>query len=89
MQKPWLPCRYWPKPLRSFFSGCSSPLSLPADDHKSSSLALDISQVGRDFYRMEEGKEDGQGLYTGEFMAQYSWAEDVAGYLDRKSGALL
>lgn len=45
--------------------------------------------MGRDFYRMEEGKEDGQGLYTGEFMAQYSWAEDVAGYLDRKSGALL
>mgnify|MGYP004527374241 CR=1 FL=1 len=45
--------------------------------------------MGRDFYRMEEGKEDGQGLYTGEFMAQYFWAEDAAGYLDRKSGALL
>lgn len=53
------------------------------------SLALDTSQVDCDFYRMEEGKEDGQSLYTGEFMAQYSWAEDVAGYLDRKNGALL
>ena len=51
------------------------------------SLALNTELVDCDYYRMES-EQTGRERYTGEFMAQYSWAESVAGYLSRKNSLL-
>ena len=51
------------------------------------SLALNTELVDCDYYRMESEQSGGE-RYTGEFMAQYSWAESVAGYLSRKNSLL-
>lgn len=50
------------------------------------SLALDVPLVSCDFYRFEAGDPEARSLYAGEFMAQYSWAEGMTAYLDRKAG---
>ena len=52
------------------------------------SMALDVKSVDCDYYRYEENSATYGGLYTGEFMVQYSWAESVAGYLDHKEGLI-
>ena len=52
------------------------------------SMALDVSLVDCDYYRYEEDSATYGGLYTGEFMVQYSWAESVSGYLDHKEGLI-
>jgi hypothetical protein len=36
-----------------------------------------------DFYEMQKGDEMAVNAYAGEFMAQYSWAEIEAAYLNR------
>ena len=46
------------------------------------SLAVDASQVDCDYYRFGELDAAAVNAYAGEFMAQYSWAEFVIGYLE-------
>lgn len=52
--------------------------------HKTyNSIALDDETVDCDYYRFLKMEVPSINTYTGEFMTQYSWAEFVAGYLDR------
>lgn len=53
--------------------------------HKSyNSLALNTALADCDYYDFIRGNSSGtKNAYTGSFMAQYSWAEFMAGYLDR------
>ena len=48
-------------------------------------ISLNISLVDCDYYRFLQMDVPTINAYTGEFMTQYSWAEFVAGYLDRLS----
>lgn len=41
------------------------------------SIAIDTSKVDCDFYRYKQGDEEALDAYVGEFMNQYSWAEEV------------
>lgn len=56
-----------------------------AVNKKYNSLSVDTSLIDCDFYHYIS--EDGicHNKYTGEFMAQYSWAEHMNGYLERIS----
>lgn len=47
------------------------------------SLAVDAEKIECDYYMFKNGDKDILDTYEGEFMAQYSWAEYVSGYLDR------
>ena len=49
-------------------------------------IALHAEAVDCDYYRFLKMDVPSINTYTGEFMTQYSWAEFVAGYLDRISG---
>jgi two-component SAPR family response regulator len=52
--------------------------------HKSyNAIALNDKLVDCDYYRFMKMDVPSINTYTGEFMTQYSWAEFVAGYLDR------
>lgn len=52
--------------------------------HKSyNAIALNDESVDCDYYRFLKMDVPSINAYTGEFMTQYSWAEFVAGYLDR------
>lgn len=52
--------------------------------HKSyNAIALNDAMVDCDYYRFLKMDVPSINTYTGEFMTQYSWAEFVAGYLDR------
>lgn len=52
--------------------------------HKSyNAIALNDELVDCDYYRFLKMDVPSINTYTGEFMTQYSWAEFVAGYLDR------
>lgn len=52
--------------------------------HKSyNAIALNDEAVDCDYYRFLKMDVPSINAYTGEFMTQYSWAEFVAGYLDR------
>ena len=52
--------------------------------HKSyNSIALNDGAIDCDYYRFLKMDVPSINTYTGEFMTQYSWAEFVAGYLDR------
>ena len=53
-------------------------------NHKSyNAIALNDELVDCDYYRFLKMDVPSINTYTGEFMTQYSWAEFVAGYLDR------
>ena len=55
--------------------------------HKTyNAIALNGDAVDCDYYRFLNMDVPSINSYTGEFMTQYSWAEFVAGYLDRLSG---
>ena len=45
------------------------------------SYAIDISRVRCDYYRLLDGDEDAARVFRGEYMAQYSWAEEACGWL--------
>jgi two-component SAPR family response regulator len=47
-------------------------------------LAVVPGRISCDFYDMLDGNEKAINSYAGEFMAQYSWAEIDAAYLDNK-----
>ena len=52
--------------------------------HKTyNAIALNDETVDCDYYRFLKMDVPSINTYTGEFMTQYSWAEFVAGYLDR------
>ena len=52
--------------------------------HKTyNAIALNDEAVDCDYYRFLKMDVPSINAYTGEFMTQYSWAEFVAGYLDR------
>ena len=54
--------------------------------HKTyNAIALNHEAVDCDYYRFLKMDVPSINTYTGEFMSQYSWAEFVAGYLDRIS----
>jgi hypothetical protein len=54
--------------------------------HKTyNAIALNDQSVDCDYYRFLNMDVPSINTYTGEFMTQYSWAEFVAGYLDRLS----
>ena len=54
--------------------------------HKTyNAIALNDEAVDCDYYRFLKMDVPSINTYTGEFMTQYSWAEFVAGYLDRLS----
>jgi len=46
------------------------------------SYRIDPDRIDCDYYRFLDGDARAVNQYTGEFMAQYTWAEFVAGYLD-------
>ncbi len=46
------------------------------------SLAVAADRLECDFYKLLEGTPRALSQYTGEFMAQYSWAEGIAGQLE-------
>ncbi|MGN0641967.1 MAG: response regulator [Huintestinicola sp.] len=47
------------------------------------SLAVDPDKIDCDYYRFLNSDDEAVNAYTGEFMAQYSWAEFMNGYLER------
>ena len=52
--------------------------------HKTyNAIALNDEVVDCDYFRFLKMDVPSINTYTGEFMAQYSWAEFVTGYLDR------
>lgn len=55
--------------------------------HKSyNSLAVNVSAVDCDLYRFSQMDATAVNSYTGEYMAQYSWAEFTLGYLENMIG---
>lgn len=46
--------------------------------------AVDVSKLDCDYYHFLEGDAAAMNAYTGEYMSNYSWAEFVLGYLDKK-----
>ena len=51
--------------------------------HSYNSISVNVNVIDCDYYRFLENDAAIMQQYTGEFMTQYPWAEDVAGYLDR------
>ena len=45
------------------------------------SYAIDISRVNCDYYRLLDGDENAGRAFMGEYMRQYSWAEETCGWL--------
>lgn len=45
---------------------------------------VDTAKIDCDYYRFLQGDPVAINAYTGEYMANYSWAEFVMGYLDQK-----
>ena len=48
------------------------------------SYAIDISKVSCDYYRLLDGDENAAQSFMGEYMNQYSWAEETCGWLTMK-----
>ncbi len=46
------------------------------------SISVNVDYIDCDYYKFNESDPDSLAQYNGEFMAQYSWAEYVASYLD-------
>lgn len=50
---------------------------------KRNHLAIDPAKIDCDYYRLLEGDHETTRLFTGEYLAGYSWAEETAGELSR------
>ena len=48
------------------------------------SYAIDISRVSCDYYRLLDGDKNAEHSFMGEYMNQYSWAEETCGWLTMK-----
>ena len=48
------------------------------------SYAVDTARVRCDYYRLLNGAEDAARAFRGEYMTQYSWAEETCGWLAMK-----
>jgi two-component SAPR family response regulator len=58
-------------------------------DKSYNSISVNVDYLDCDYYKFDNKNPDSLDGYKGEFMAQYSWAEYVTGYLDsivRKRG---
>lgn len=51
---------------------------------KHNQTAVDTTKMDCDYYQFLEGSPAAINAYTGEYMANYSWAEFVLGYLDKR-----
>lgn len=51
------------------------------------SIAVDVDAVDCDYFRFLQGDPAAVNAYTGEYLSNYSWAEFVVGYLDRRAGS--
>lgn len=51
------------------------------------SLSIDVDAVDCDYYRFLQGDPAAVNAYAGEYLSNYSWAEFVVGYLDRRAGS--
>lgn len=49
-------------------------------------LSVDVSCLDCDYYKLINGDPAVAGQYNGEYMSNYSWAEDTAGFLSQKYG---
>ena len=49
------------------------------------SIAVDTNAIDCDYYRFLALDPGAVNAYTGEFLSQYTWAEFMSGYLDRKA----
>ena len=49
------------------------------------SVAVDTDKFDCDLYRFLKMDSGAVNAYTGEYMANYSWADFMTGYLDRKT----
>jgi len=49
-------------------------------------LSVDVSYLDCDYYKLINGDPAVAGQYNGEYMSNYSWAEDTAGFLSQKYG---
>lgn len=47
-------------------------------------ISIDPEKIDCDYYRFRKGEIEAQNQYQGAFMAQYSWAEYVNGYLENQ-----
>lgn len=45
------------------------------------SVSVSVSCIDCDFYHINDSENNSLPLYAGEFMTQYSWAEEMVGYL--------
>ena len=43
-----------------------------------------LDEIDCDYFKWLEDKEEGRKLYHGEYMAQYSWAEEVNSLLEQE-----
>ena len=50
--------------------------------HNNNAYAIDAALVKCDYYDFITGKSTGENVYRGEFMNQYSWAEQYVYALD-------
>lgn len=46
------------------------------------SMSVNVDKIECDYYKFDENDPQSTKMYKGEFMAQYSWAEYINGYLD-------
>lgn len=49
--------------------------------HRRNQYAIDVEKLDCDYYRYLNHEEGARELFTGEYMSQYSWAEERLGYL--------
>jgi hypothetical protein len=45
------------------------------------SISVNMDKIDCDYYKFDENDPTTMNMYKGEFMAQYSWAEYINGYL--------
>ena len=66
--------------IKTLSAYTSTPLIL----HHRGEVALDMQNIQCDYYELLRGIPEAQNAYHGEYMAQYSWAEQTNGFLYKK-----
>lgn len=49
-------------------------------------MAVNCSRIDCDYYRFEAGEREARAAWRGEYMSQYSWAEDTCAHISRSIG---
>lgn len=71
--------RQYVQALREALDKCGAGELL---SHDRDAYSVDVGMLDCDYYRFLAGENDSAGGYHGEFMSQYSWAEDICAELD-------